>query len=275
MVTHTSLLQALQNGPTTPFSIIPFQSFIRMEKFTVSSSFNTGLHRKHSIEFHWYDECMYEWVHFLIYICVLGKTYFQWVSKIRILYLKLYKIIFTEHKNNIEGFWGLYPKNNRNRAAFFFSSIPVIGRKQLTYLARLWIFTDNNIIFPGKFGWIVIDIQNSNTHCDMALQTRIVCKTHRDIFSISMHTLEAWFKTNLLNTVACHQLHMLQQDFWQKTTLWWHSLLELINLQKNEKWTPRHDMNTKMIFCHIKEIICYSGTGVGESCQNSLYVVRV
>lgn len=165
-------------------------------------------------------------------------------------------------------------KNNRNWAACF-SSIPMIGRKQLTYLARLRVFTNNNIIFPGKFGWIVIDIQNSNTHCDMAQQTRIVWKRHRDIFSISMHTLEARFKTNLLNTVACHYLRMLQEDFWQKTTLWWHSLLELINLQKNEKWMPRHDMNAKMVFCHIKEITCYSGTGVRESRQNSLYTVRV
>lgn len=72
-------------------------------------------------------------------------------------------------------------------------SIQMTGREQLTYLARLRIFTDNNIIFPGKFRWIVIDIQNSNTHCDMAQQTRIVCKTHRDVFSISMHTLEVWF----------------------------------------------------------------------------------
>ena len=89
------------------------------------------------------------------------------------------------------------PKNNTYRAACF-SSIQMIGRKQLTYLARLRVFTDDNIIFSGKFGWIVIDIQNSNTHCDMAQQTRIVCKTDKDVFSISMHTLEAWFKAIFL-----------------------------------------------------------------------------
>lgn len=120
-----------------------------------------------------------------------------------VLKIKLYKIIFTKHKNNTGGSLRIILKNNRNRAAYF-SSIQMLGRKKLTYLARLRIFTDNNIIFPGKFGWIVIDIQNSNNHCDMAQQTRIVCKTHRNAFSISMHTLEAWFKTNLLNTVACH-----------------------------------------------------------------------
>lgn len=121
------------------------------------------------------------------------------VLKKSIWHLKLYKIICTKHKNNTEGFLRIIPKNNRNKAAYF-SSIQIIGRKQLTYLTRLRIFTDNNIIFPGKLGRIVIDIQNSNTHCDMAQQARIVCKTHRDAFSISMHTLETWFKTNLLKT---------------------------------------------------------------------------
>ena len=94
------------------------------------------------------------------------------------------------------------PKNNRYKAAYF-SSIHRVGRKELAYLTRLRIFTDNNIIFPGKFGWVVIDIENSNAHGDMAQQIRIVCKTHRDVFSISTDTLKAWLTANLLNTVAC------------------------------------------------------------------------
>lgn len=73
----------------------------------------------------------------------------------------------------------------------------MVGRKELTYLTGLRILTDNNIIFPGKFRRIVIDIQNSNAHRDMAQQTRIVCKTHRDVFIISTHTLEAWLTANL------------------------------------------------------------------------------
>lgn len=36
-----------------------------------------------------------------------------------------------------------------------------------------------------------------------------------------------------------------------------------------------HDINAKMIFCHLQEITCYSGIGVGESCQDSLDAVRI
>lgn len=124
------------------------------------------------------------------------------VLKKSIWHLKLYKIICTKHKNNTEDFLRIIPKNNRNKAAYFLP-FQIIGRKQLTYLTRLRIFTDSNIIFPGKLRRIVIDIQNSNTHCDMAQQARIVCKTHRDAFSISMHTLRLGFKAISLK-LACH-----------------------------------------------------------------------